>query len=49
MKKRKITLQDKLLENLNAEEIEKTSIELQRVKDEIEEKEERWFELGARI
>ncbi len=49
LEKRKITLQDKFLENLSVEEIEKTSIELQRVKDEIEEKEERWFELGARI
>ncbi|QED37790.1 ABC-F family ATP-binding cassette domain-containing protein [Antarcticibacterium arcticum] len=48
LEKRKITLQDKFLENLSVEEIEKTSIELQRVKDELEAKEERWFELGSR-
>lgn len=49
LEKRKITLQDKFLENLSVEEIEKTSIELQRVKDEIQEKEERWFELGSKV
>ena len=48
LEKRKITLQDKFLENLSVEEIEKTSIELQRVKDELEAKEERWFDLGSR-
>ncbi|MEP6260321.1 MAG: ABC-F family ATP-binding cassette domain-containing protein [Gillisia sp.] len=48
LEKRKITLQDKFLENLSVEDIEKTSIELQRVKDELESKEERWFDLGSR-
>ncbi len=48
LEKRKVTLQNKFLENLSKEEIEKTSIELKRVTDEIEVKEERWFELGSR-
>src|SRR5690606_21108937 len=48
LEKRKVTLQNKFLENLSKEEIEKTSIELKRVEDESEVKEERWFELGSR-
>jgi len=48
LEKRKVTLQNKFLEGLNKEEIEKTSIELKRVSDEIEVKENRYFELGER-
>lgn len=48
LEKRKVTLQNKFLENLSGEDIEKTSIELQRVIDEIGVKEERYFELGER-
>lgn len=48
LEKRKVTLQNKFLENLSKEEIEKTSIELKRVTDEIEVKENRYFELGER-
>ena len=49
LEKRKITLQNKFLENLSGADIEKTSIELQRVTDELEGKEERYFELGERL
>ncbi|HSP12636.1 MAG TPA: ATP-binding cassette domain-containing protein [Salegentibacter sp.] len=48
LEKRKITLQNKFLENLSGADIEKTSLELQRVTDELEGKEERWLELGSR-
>ena len=48
LEKRKVSLQNKFLENLSGDEIEKTSIELQRVTDEIELKENRYFELGER-
>ncbi|CAN5405536.1 ABC-F family ATP-binding cassette domain-containing protein [soil metagenome] len=48
LEKRKVNLQNKFLENLSADEIEKTSIELKRVTDELEAKEERWFDLGSR-
>lgn len=48
LEKRKVTLQNKFLEDLSKEEIEKTSIELKRVSDEIEVKENRYFELGER-
>ena len=48
LEKRKVTLQNKFLEDLTKDEIEKTSIELKRVSDEIEVKENRYFELGER-
>ncbi|MGY5847031.1 ABC-F family ATP-binding cassette domain-containing protein [Salegentibacter sp. HM20] len=47
LEKTKEELQQKFLEDLNPEEIASTSQKLKEVEDSIEEKTERWFELGA--
>ncbi|HET7360517.1 MAG TPA: ABC-F family ATP-binding cassette domain-containing protein [Salinimicrobium sp.] len=47
LKKEKI--EKEFLKDLSGEEIDKTSLELQKVIDEIEQKTERWFELGAKM
>jgi len=49
LEKKKENLQQKFLEELSGEEVDKTSLELQKLKDEIEAKTERWFELGAKM
>ena len=49
LEKKKKEIQQKFLQNLSGEEIDKTSLELQKIEDEIEEKTERWFELGAKL
>ncbi|WP_424494778.1 ABC-F family ATP-binding cassette domain-containing protein [Salinimicrobium sp. GXAS 041] len=48
LEKKKEEIQQKFLQELSGEEIDKTSLELQSVIDEIDEKTERWFELGAK-
>lgn len=48
LEKKKEEIQQKFLQDLSGEEIDKTSLELQSVIDEIEKKTERWFELGAK-
>ena len=49
LEKKKETLQQQFLQELSGEEIDATSIELQAVSDEIDDKTERWFELGAKM
>ncbi|MFD0977916.1 ABC-F family ATP-binding cassette domain-containing protein [Salinimicrobium gaetbulicola] len=46
LEKKKEEVQKKFLQDLSGEEIDKTSLELQKIIDEIEKKTERWFELG---
>ena len=48
LEKQKEKIQAKFLEELSGEEIDKTSLELQKVLDEIEAKTERYFELGEK-
>ena len=48
LEKKKEEIQKKFLKDLSGEEIDKTSLELQKIIDEIEEKTERWFDLGAK-
>jgi len=48
LEKQKEKIQAKFLEELSGEEIDKTSLELQKVLDEIETKTERYFELGEK-
>lgn len=49
LEKKKEEVQKKFLQDLNPEEIEKTSKELSKIEDEIEQKTERWFELGSKV
>ncbi len=46
LEKKKEEVQQKFLQDLSPEEIEKTSKELSKIEEEIEQKTERWFELG---
>jgi len=48
LEKKKEKIQQKFLENLSGKEIDKTSMELQQVIDELEAKTERYFELGEK-
>lgn len=48
LEKKKEEVQQKFLQELTGEEIDKTSLELQKIIDEIDVKTERWFELGAK-
>jgi len=48
LEKKKEKIQQKFLENLSGKEIDKTSLELQSVIDELETKTERYFELGEK-
>ncbi|MCF4102108.1 ABC-F family ATP-binding cassette domain-containing protein [Gillisia sp. M10.2A] len=49
LEREKEKIQQKFLSDLSVEEIEKHSVELQKILDAIEAKTERWFELGAKI
>ncbi|NJW53674.1 ABC-F family ATP-binding cassette domain-containing protein [Salinimicrobium oceani] len=49
LEKKKEEVQKKFLQDLKPEEIEKASKELSKIEDEIEQKTERWFELGAKM
>lgn len=49
LEKKKEEVQQKFLQELNPDEIAKTSMELKKIEDEIEEKTERWFELGDQM
>jgi len=49
LEKKKEKIQQKFLENLSGKEIDKTSMELQNVIDELETKTERYFELGEKV
>lgn len=49
LEKKKEKIQQKFLENLSGKEIDKTSLELQQVIDELETKTERYFELGEKV
>ena len=49
LEKKKEKIQQKFLENLSGKEIDKTSMELQLVIDELETKTERYFELGEKV
>ncbi|MGO2358230.1 ABC-F family ATP-binding cassette domain-containing protein [Mesonia sp.] len=49
LERKKETLQQEFLKDLNEEQIKNKSIELQKLIDEIDEKTERWFELSAII
>lgn len=49
LEKEKEEVQQKFLKELSGEEIDKTSLELQKIIDEIDRKTERWFELGAKM
>ena len=49
LEKKKEEIQQKFLQEMSGEEIDKTSLELQKVIDEIEVKTERWFELGDKM
>jgi len=49
LEKKKEKIQQKFLENLSGKEIDKTSLELQHVIDELETKTERYFELGEKV
>lgn len=46
LEKKKEEVQQKFLKDLSPDEITKTSVELSKIEDEIEQKTERWFELG---
>ena len=46
LEKKKEEVQKKFLQDLSPEEITKASMELRKIEDEIEQKTERWFELG---
>jgi len=49
LEKKKEKIQHKFLDNLSGKEIDKTSMELQNVIDELETKTERYFELGEKV
>jgi len=49
LEKKKEKIQQKFLDNLSGKEIDKTSLELQHVIDELETKTERYFELGEKV
>ena len=49
LEKKKEEIQQKFLQELSPEEITKTSVELSKVEGEIEQKTERWFELGSKM
>ncbi|MFD2517960.1 ABC-F family ATP-binding cassette domain-containing protein [Salinimicrobium flavum] len=49
LEKKKEEIQQKFLQELNPDEIAKTSMSLKKTEDEIEKKTERWFELGAKM
>lgn len=49
LEKKKEALQQKFLQDLTGEQINEASKELQGIEDEIEQKTERWFELGAKM
>ena len=49
LEKKKEKIQQKFLKNLSGKEIDKTSLELQHVIDELETKTERYFELGEKV
>jgi ATP-binding cassette subfamily F protein uup len=49
LEKKKEKIQQKFLKNLSGKEIDKTSLELQQVIDELETKTERYFELGEKV
>jgi ATP-binding cassette subfamily F protein uup len=49
LEKKKEKIQKKFLDNLSGKEIDKTSLELQHVIDELEIKTERYFELGEKV
>ena len=46
--KKKEEVQKQFLQDLSGEEVDKTSMELKKITDDIEKKTERWFELGAK-
>ncbi|SDL42194.1 ATP-binding cassette, subfamily F, uup [Salinimicrobium catena] len=49
LEKKKEEFQQKFLQELSPDEIAKASMELKKIEDEIEEKTERWFELGDKM
>ncbi len=49
LEKKKEEVQQKFLEELSGEEVDKTSRELQKIEDEIESKTERWFDLMEKM
>lgn len=49
LEKKKQEVQKKFLKDLSPEEIEKTSKELSKIEADIEQKTERWFELGSKV
>jgi ABC transport system ATP-binding/permease protein len=49
LEKKKEEVQQKFLQDLSPDEIAKTSMELKKIEDGIEEKTERWFELGDKM
>lgn len=49
LEKKKIEIQQKFLEELTGDQIDQTSRDLQKVMDDIEQKTERWFELGDKM
>lgn len=49
LEKKKEQIQQEFLKDLSGDEIDKTSRELKNTEDEIEQKTERWFELGAKM
>jgi len=48
LEKKKEEIQQKFLQDLSGEKVAENSVELKKVEDQIEEKTERWFELGAK-
>ncbi len=49
LEKKKEEVQQKFLEEMSGEEINKTSMQLKEIENDIEEKTERWFELGSKM
>ncbi|MEG9329199.1 ABC-F family ATP-binding cassette domain-containing protein [Salinimicrobium catena] len=49
LEKKKEEMQQKFLQELSPDEIAKASMELKKIEDDIEEKTERWFELGDKM
>jgi ATP-binding cassette subfamily F protein uup len=48
LEKKKEEIQQKFLQDLSGEKVAENSVELKKMEDQIEEKTERWFELGAK-
>ncbi|MBZ9632064.1 ABC-F family ATP-binding cassette domain-containing protein [Salegentibacter sp. LM13S] len=48
LEKKKEEIQQKFLQDLSGEKVAENSVELKKIEDQIEEKTERWFELGAK-